>query len=198
MKKKLTISLNDHNSYFLAGLQYGLIEYFTAQNIQVDIFIGYSNGKPDIIFQALRLGENANFCHYFSADAPQPMYFIIRDKLENNFAPPNHCITNSGTLYRNESLDNMLEKVKLAMQFRSLSQEMAHHCPVCHPKNLTERERQVLHYLRKGISQSNIAVILQLKAKTVNSHKCSAMKKLNFTRNSELFYWMLHGSVALA
>lgn len=197
MKKKLAISLNDHNSFFLAGLQYALSEYFTDQNIQVDFISGYSNGKPDIIFQALYQGENTNICHHFSADAPQPIHFIIRDKVERRFTPPIRCIAKSGTLYRNQSLDNMLEKVKLAMQLHSLSQERAHHCPACHRKNLTEREFQVLHYLRKGISQSRIAVLLQLKAKTVHSHKRSAMKKLNFTRNSELFHYLLHNGLTL-
>ncbi|WP_370592708.1 response regulator transcription factor [Serratia sp. ASV30] len=62
---------------------------------------------------------------------------------------------------------------------------------------MTERERQVLHYLRQGISQSQTANILQLKVKTVHSHKRSAMKKLNFTRTSELFHWLLRGGLTL-
>ncbi|VTR30368.1 Uncharacterised protein [Serratia fonticola] len=57
MKNKVSISLNDHNSYFLAGLQYALIEYFTDIRTQVDFFSGYSSKRPDIIFQALYQGE---------------------------------------------------------------------------------------------------------------------------------------------
>ncbi|HHQ6547637.1 TPA: response regulator transcription factor [Serratia fonticola] len=62
---------------------------------------------------------------------------------------------------------------------------------------MSEREHQVLHYLRQGVSQSQTAHILQLKVKTVHSHKRSAMKKLNFTRTSELFHWLLHNGLTL-
>jgi DNA-binding NarL/FixJ family response regulator len=194
MKKKVTISLNDHNSYFLTGLQYGLIEYFTDQDIQVDFLSSYSTGKPDIIFQALYQGERANICRHFPADTPRPLYFVISDKAERHFTSPISCIAKSGTLYRNQSLGNMLEMVELAMQFYTQSQEKVHHCPVCHQQSLTERERQVLHYLRQGVSQSQTANILQLSVKTVHTHKRSAMKKLNFTRTNELSHWLLRGS----
>lgn len=197
MKNKVSISLNDHNSYFLAGLQYALIEYFTELRIQVDFLNGYSNDKPDIIFQALYQGERTDICRHFAADAPQPLYFVIRDKAERRFTPPIRCIAKSSTLYRNQSLDDMLGMVKVAMQLRSLPPERMHHCPACHHRNLTERERQVLHYLRQGVSQSQTAHILQLKVKTVHSHKRSAMKKLNFTRTSELFHWLLQGGLTL-
>ncbi|CAI0837807.1 fimbriae regulatory protein FimW [Serratia fonticola] len=197
MKKKITISLNDHDSYFLAGLQYGLIEYFTDLSTQVDFFSGYSVDKPDIIFQALSQGERTDICRHFPADAPQPLYFVIRDKAERRFTPPIRCIAKSSTLYRNQSLGDMLGMVKVAMQLRSLPPERMHHCPACHRRSLTERERQVLHYLRQGVSQSQTAHILQLKVKTVHSHKRSAMKKLNFTRTSELFHWLLQGGLTL-
>ncbi|SPZ51834.1 two component system sensor kinase SsrB [Serratia quinivorans] len=55
---------------------------------------------------------------------------------------------------------------------------------------------KVLHYLKRGNSQVKIAETMQLQVKTVNSHKRSAMKKLNFTRNNELLNWMLHGGLS--
>ncbi|MFT2789989.1 response regulator transcription factor [Serratia sp. T13T92] len=197
MQKKITILLNDHNSYFLAGLQYGLVEYFTELRTQVNFFSGYPSEKPDIIFQALYQGEKTDICRRFPADAPQPLYFVIRDRAERHFNPPIRCIAKSSTLYRNQSLGDMLGKVKLAMQFNAKPQEKAPPCPACHRQSLTERERQVLHYLRQGVSQSQTANILQLKVKTVHSHKRSAMKKLNFTRTSELFHWLLQGGLTL-
>ncbi|HHQ6624367.1 helix-turn-helix transcriptional regulator [Serratia fonticola] len=197
MQKKITILLNDHDSYFLAGLQYGLVEYFTELRTQVNFFSGYPSEKPDIIFQALYQGEKTDICRRFPADAPQPLYFVIRDRAERHFTPPIRCIAKSSTLYRNQSLGDMLRKVKLAMQFNAKPQEKAPPCPACHRQSLTERERQVLHYLRQGVSQSQTANILQLKVKTVHSHKRSAMKKLNFTRTSELFHWLLQGGLTL-
>jgi fimbrial protein FimW len=197
MKDKVSISLNDHNSYFLAGLQYALIEYFTDIRTPVDFFSGYSNKRPDIIFQALYQGEKTDICRRLPADAPQPLYFVIRDKAERQFTPPIRCIAKSSTLYRNQSIDDILGRVKLAMQFNSLPQERAQRCPACHRQSLSERERQVLYYLRQGMSQSQAACILQLKVKTVHSHKRSAMHKLNFTRNSELFHWLLHSGLTL-
>ncbi|MBC3377671.1 response regulator transcription factor [Serratia fonticola] len=197
MKNKVSISLNDHNSYFLVGLRHALIEYFTDLHTEVNFFSGYSSGKPDIIFQARYQGEKTDICRYLPADAPQPLYFVIRDRAERHFTPPFRCIAKSSTLYRNQSLGDMLEKVKLAMQLHSPPSERATHCPACHRQLLTERERQVLHYLRQGVSQSQTANILQLKVKTVHSHKRSAMKKLNFTRTSELFHWLLQEGLTL-
>ncbi|WP_261288152.1 response regulator transcription factor [Serratia fonticola] len=62
---------------------------------------------------------------------------------------------------------------------------------------MSEREHQVLHYLMQGVSQSQTANLLCLKVKTVHSHKRSAMQKLNFTRTSELFHWLLQGGLTL-
>lgn len=195
MKKKTTILLNDRNSYFLAGLQYGLIEYFTERHTQIDFFYGGSSEKPDIIFQALHQSERADICRHFPADEPQPLYFVIRDRTERCFTPPIRCIATSGTLYRNQSINNILEMLELAIQLNSQPQERTQQCPACHRQPLTEREHQVLQYLRQGMSQSQTARILQLKVKTVHSHKRSVMQKLNFTRNSELLRWLLHSSI---
>lgn len=197
MKKKISISLNDNDKYFLAGLQYGLIEYFTDLHTLVDFCSGYLTDKPDIIFEALYPGEKTNICRHFPVNAPQPLYFVIRDKTERYFSPPIRCIAKSTTLYRSQSIGEMLEMVKQAIQLRSLPQERLHHCPACHSQSLSERECQVLSYLRQGISQSQTANILQLKVKTVHSHKRSAMKKLNFTRNNELFRWLLRSGSTL-
>ncbi|EPT0360600.1 helix-turn-helix transcriptional regulator [Enterobacter bugandensis] len=197
MRKKITISLNDHDSYFLAGLQYGLTDYFADMNTQVNFFSGYSADKPDIIFQALNQGGKTDICRRFTADAPQPLYFVIRERAERYFSPPLRCIAESGTLYRDQSLSDLLRMVKLALHFHALPQERTHLCPACHRQSLTENERQVLYYLRHGFSQSQTANILQLKVQRVHSHKCSAMKKLNFTRTSELFHWLLQGGLTL-
>ncbi|MGQ8775833.1 hypothetical protein ACUTQ5_15755 [Serratia sp. NA_112.1] len=109
MKNKVFISLNEHNSYFLTGL-HALIEYFTDIRTQVDFFSGYSSKKPNIIFQALYQGKKTDICRRLPADAPQPLYFVIRDKAERQFTPP------SSTLYRNQNIDDILGMVKLAMQ----------------------------------------------------------------------------------
>lgn len=197
MKNKISISLNDHDSYFLAGLRYALIEYFADLRTQVDFFSGYSSDKPDIIFQGLYRGEKSDICLHFPADAPQPLYFVIRDKTDRHFTTPIRCIAKSSTLYRSQSINDMLEMVKLAMRLRSPQPETALHCPACHRPGLSERERQVLYYLGQGINQAQTASILQLKVKTVHSHKRSAMQKLNFTRTSELFHWLLQGGLTL-
>lgn len=197
MEKILHILLNDRDHYFLTGLQHGLSEYFAAQNTQVNFFRGLSTNKPDIIFQAVQQGEVRNICRHFLTEEPQPLYFVIRDKTQRHFPSHTRCIARSTTLYRDQNMNDIVEKVKLAMQPQALPQEKRGTCPACHRQDLTERERQVLRYLRRGVSQSQIAIYLQLTVKTVHSHKRSAMKKLNFTRTNELFYWMLHGGLSL-
>jgi DNA-binding CsgD family transcriptional regulator len=57
--------------------------------------------------------------------------------------------------------------------------------------SLTQREQQVLLYMRAGLSQTDIATMLGISIRTVNAHKQNAMRRLNLTTNRQLQYWLL-------
>lgn len=64
-------------------------------------------------------------------------------------------------------------------------------------KLLTFREREVLRYMARGYSLSQIAQRLCISVKTVDTHKTRMMEKLNVTEKSELVeYALRHGLLA--
>nr|WP_285894543.1 LuxR C-terminal-related transcriptional regulator [Serratia fonticola] len=63
-------------------------------------------------------------------------------------------------------------------------------------KHFTFRESEVLRYLRQGKSHEETANVMRLHVKTISGYKRSAMRKLNFKRNQELFHWLLQGGLS--
>jgi two-component system, NarL family, response regulator NreC len=63
---------------------------------------------------------------------------------------------------------------------------------------LTFREREVLKFMARGYSMSQIAQFLCISVKTVDTHKTRMMEKLGFTEKSELVdYALRHGLLAV-
>ena len=60
---------------------------------------------------------------------------------------------------------------------------------------LTRREWQVLTLLRCQQSVGDIARHLGLSPKTVYTYKRCTMHKLGFTRNTELYHWLINGGL---
>lgn len=60
-------------------------------------------------------------------------------------------------------------------------------CPSC----AVTREKQVMTYLRQGLSQAQVAVHMQLSVKTVHSHKRSLMQKMDVENKHDFIYWLI-------
>lgn len=54
------------------------------------------------------------------------------------------------------------------------------------PKSLTVREREVLKYICEGKSNSEVAEILRISNRTVETHRANMMSKLNLKNTAEL------------
>jgi len=67
------------------------------------------------------------------------------------------------------------------------------------PKQLTDRQREVLQMLAEGRSMKEIAYILRITHRTVRFHKSRIMEELSLTSNSELVqYAIKHGIITSA
>lgn len=67
------------------------------------------------------------------------------------------------------------------------------------PKQLTDRQREVLQMLAEGRSMKEIAYVLQITHRTVRFHKSRIMEELAITTNSELVqYAIKHGIISSA
>jgi DNA-binding NarL/FixJ family response regulator len=61
---------------------------------------------------------------------------------------------------------------------------------------LTSREREILKFIVKGKTSSEIAVTLNISARTVETHRANIMKKLNLKKTAELVrYAVDHGLI---
>lgn len=56
---------------------------------------------------------------------------------------------------------------------------------------LTKREKQVINYLKIGVSQSQVAGLLGISVKTVHSHKRAVMNKLMLGKYHDFLFWLL-------
>jgi len=67
------------------------------------------------------------------------------------------------------------------------------------PRELTERQREVLQMLAEGRSMKEIAFVLEISHRTVRFHKARIMEELGITTNSELVkYAMKQGIISAA
>lgn len=192
MSNKLVILIEDKDGYFVKGLR-GLLEnHFYVQGYSVDFIEDFTVNKPDIVFHAQNPGEITGFCHHLSEKLNYPYYFIIRDKKYRRLYQSKNCIRNSAIIYRQQTSDEIIAVIKKVV---SITPSQSSTCSVCHNQCLSLREREVLFYLNSGLNQTQIAQHMQLRVKTINSHKSSAMKKLNFKHNLALVHWMLLGGL---
>ncbi|WP_261142187.1 helix-turn-helix transcriptional regulator [Serratia proteamaculans] len=175
-----------------------LVDHYRYKK-EIEVFFQNHPDKDtgDIIFHSVNYGSIDQVCHYFPPEKPPPILFVIRDSRDYLCPPALRCTRKSGTIYRDQPVDDVLAMVTEAMRSRRLiPAKPPPRCGPCTDNPLSARECEVLHYLKRGNSQVKIAETMQLQVKTVNSHKRSAMKKLNFTRNNELLNWMLHGGLS--
>ncbi|MEX2940736.1 response regulator transcription factor [Serratia fonticola] len=193
--KTIKVLIIDKNSYFIAGLRHIILDVYRNQDITVQ-FIDRNmlEFSADIIFQAIDYGAMFNVWRHLPSGGPTPSVFLIRDQRNSLLSHIFKSVRKNGTLYRNQTIDvvkSMLEE-EISVQ--------GYQPPSITPGNvatqgLTLREGEVLRYLRQGKSHVETANVMRLHVKTVSSHKRSAMRKLNFKRNHELFHWLLQGGL---
>lgn len=62
-------------------------------------------------------------------------------------------------------------------------------------ENLTNREREILHYIIQGMSNPNIAKKLNISIRTVETHKTSIMKKLELNNTVDLIKFAIKNNL---
>lgn len=198
MKPTLRILIKSSNTYFHAGIKSLIFDVYRSQNATLDFVNNCTTRQTlDLVFHAVSYGSIDCICHYFHSNTQPPVLFVIRDARDYLPPPALRCTRKTGTIYRDQPVHEVLTMITNAMRNRRhIPAKPPPRCGPCSNTPLTARECEVLRYLQQGNSQVQTAEQMQLRVKTVNSHKRSAMKKLNFTRNNELLNWMLHGGLS--
>lgn len=196
MTDTLSILIADTDRYFSYGLSLGLKTFFLSHNQDIKL-IEEDNVQDhiDIVFLGNSVTCPPWLYHLHQKKCYPPVFFIKdkgrdRDTLKSQTAR-SEC--GAGTLYRHQDISalyRLLDGV-LQPQEKACSLLRPNQCPCI--SLLTPREVDVLQRLTLGMSGRNIAAQLRISEKTVNAHKQSAMRKLNFRRNQELYRWLLQG-----
>lgn len=177
--KVINIIIDDDNRYFSAGLQSSIKEYARCHNKTICFLKQDAEIQPDVVFVSTRRGAQS-WRRTAYDNGQSPVVTIKERPVVAVNQPPR-------VLYRTD---------RPAKLFELLAETLANIRPVRsfeHPL-LTQREQQVMSYLRRGLDQSQAARVLGVSVKTVHSHKRSVMKKLMLSRHHEFIYWLLsHG-----
>jgi DNA-binding NarL/FixJ family response regulator len=111
----------------------------------------------------------------------------------------------SGYLLKNSQQDELVQAVRNAL--RGLSyvtppieraiEENFQRDPksLSRPKQLSDRQREILQMLAEGRSMKEIAFILQISLRTVRFHKYRVMEELGIRTNSELVQYAIKHSI---
>ncbi|MNG77552.1 DNA-binding transcriptional activator EvgA [compost metagenome] len=191
--KTIKVLIIDRDNYFIIGLCHIISGFYRSKGIEVQFITRPVAGfSADIIFQAIDYGAMFNVWRYLPSGVPTPLVFLIRDQRNSLLSHLFQSVRKSGTLYRNQPIDvvkSMLEEA-ISMQGRLPLKT------TLDTQGFTLRESEVLRYLRQGKSHEETANVMRLNVKTVSGYKRSAMRKLNFKRNQELFHWLLQGGLS--
>lgn len=192
MKERVFIDIFHENEYYLSGLQFWLKEYFSLSNYKAVVNSPLSDEEKD--FRIIISSSSMNRA------LTVPRGGRYREVMANVFVslggtPVHQKQTGCGWLYvgalpyngNDTELENVLKKA-LSYDRHNLEKKT---CPGCAEALFSPRERSVIAYLKKGISQSQTAERMNISVKTVHSHKRSVMKKMGLNRNYDFIMWLI-------
>ncbi|CAI1017540.1 two component system sensor kinase SsrB [Serratia proteamaculans] len=193
--KKVNVLIIDKDEYFMEGLRHVISVFYFNRGIAVKFINQPVSGfTADIVFQSIGYGVTVSVWKKLQQGMAPPLLFLIRDQRDIRLSHIFQSVRKSGMLYRHQSIDTVKRLLEEAVSVQQIK-------PPCSElegttQHLTLRESEVLRYLRQGKSQLETANVMSLKGKTVSTHKRSAMRKLNFKRNHELYHWLLQGGLS--
>lgn len=190
--KTVKVLMIDNDKYFMEGLRRIISDFYLSIHTVVKFVEQPRPGfSVDIIFQAIGYGVTVDVCKSLRQGISCPQFFLIRDQKNILLSHQFQSVRKNGTLYRHQTID-AVKRLLSEQQFQPASVDIN-----TDNQHLTLREREVLSCLEQGKSLMETANEMNLKDKTVSTHKRTAMRKLNFKRNHELYHWLLQGGLTL-
>lgn len=194
----INVSILESDCYFEHGLKKLLESYFFYQNVKVNFTIYDKNFADEswLIFRPLDERIDNYGCYPFVSNGQQRVVPICmpEDLVKIAVRP---CIRDTVFLFRNDSVDTLLAKLDALwnpweINSKEKSEDECASCEGCNFQQLSFSEKRIIRYIGMGFSISNISRILKKNVKTVSSQKRSAMRKLNMSRNIDLYRFLIH------
>ncbi|MBH3259838.1 response regulator transcription factor [Serratia marcescens] len=183
MTQAVTICILERNSFFSQGLEALLLSYFTQRDIQVRFLPWRRSMEATLLFVN---NNRLRFCRQRQADTRQQVIVIRNSSCSTGREPL--CLSEQGVIDRRVSIKTLMHVLEQVLA-ETVVATPVRRCSRCAP-TLTPRELQVLAFMQKGYIGQQVARLMNLSPKTVSGHKCSAMAKLGFNRNFELYQWL--------
>ncbi|ANM77168.1 bacterial regulatory, luxR family protein [Serratia marcescens] len=170
----INIVIDDENRYFAEGLRLSIEKYAKKNNRTICFLAPGAAEQPDMVLaSSLRRAQRWRR----TSQGGDPKVVTVKER-------PISAVKDAvRVLYRT---DDQIKLFELLNEALSGSDSV-----LVKPQTLTQREWQVVNYLRSGVDQSQTARLLGVSVKTVHSHKRSVMSKLMLSRNHEFIYWLL-------
>lgn len=183
-KTHINIFIQDTNQYFAQGLAALLQSVCLSRQASMTLL-----SKKDFYMADLMIvsSDTPSFIWAYRAwqmNARQTI-LLIQDSARYRTAP--NDLPEAGVIKRCDNINSVLKMIDLALM--NHANHATNRALYCMPV-LTPREIQVLSAIAQGLQSVRIATKLGLHVKTVSTHKCTAMRKLGFSRNQELYYWL--------
>jgi len=193
MEKRISLAFIDRDRFFIEGLKRLLLPYLERRQIHVQVVDATLVNDADMVFQSVERDWQARFCQRREQGGGQ-INFSLRAPDDTRWRDKPHCLSESGVIFRNEPIVNILMRVERALALQAATGVM-HRCYWCERQRITRREQDVMRYLAREIPPTAIARYLRLSVKTVSHHKQAVMRKLGFKRNADLYHWLRLGGL---
>ena len=193
----IKIALFDNNIYFGIGLQEALTQYFNARGKRTKFVKMQQFNEADLVFSYFPPGVPSYFCHLHNIGR-RVLYFSLRTRKVHHFSSNTaRCTLESSVIYHDMSLTTILHLISTELEREKTWVSKCSHrknC-VCQNNRLTPRENEVLQLILQEMTIKRIAQMLAISIKTVSNHKMSAMRKMGFRRDVELYNWLRYNSL---
>lgn len=192
MKPCIVIAIQDRNHYFSQGIQHILQDYLQAKGYTWRFVSVTSEIAIDLMVCVKPFGWSTRLNSLRENPGDRRLgTIVIWDTILENIRHQH----GPEVLSRKARPDAVLHMVEEMFEQASQSSLEANKERTYSCLKLTPREREVLQGISWELTPNKIANKLSLSVKTVSTHKLTAMRKLGFRRNSELYHWLRNGGL---
>lgn len=192
MKPCIVIAIQDRNHYFSQGIKHILQDYLQAKGYTWRFVSVTSEIAIDLMVCVKPFGWSTRLNSLRENPGDRRLgTIVIWDTILENIRHQH----GPEVLSRKARPDAVLHMVEEMFEQASQSSLEANKERTYSCLKLTPREREVLQGISWELTPNKIANKLSLSVKTVSTHKLTAMRKLGFRRNSELYHWLRNGGL---
>jgi two-component system response regulator NreC len=165
-------------------------------------FLSALGHKPDVIVfdpELISEEEAVESIGKFKENSPDSSILILTDRESPKFASEVITAGAIGFILKNEEPEDLIRAVFRAAKKKPTISPRIAFSMASHRDGvddlLTERETEIIGLIALGHSNADIAEILFLSARTIESHRASIVRKLDATKRSDLVSFAIENNI---